>query len=271
MADIGSHGKIRHLFNMKNSRSAPGEVHARFADDPPTLRASFDLDIGEHPIRVDLRDIPGKLPPVYNQGKIGSCTANALAAAMYCDKPTVNPSRLFIYYNERVIAGDVADDSGACLADGIKALQTYGACDEADYPYHDDKVRFSEPPPPELYEKAKANVVVQFENIKADHDHIKAALASDLPVALGLTLYDSFETREVARNGRVPMPNTSKESCLGGHAVLFIGFDEDEKVWIVRNSWGAGWGDGGYCYLPYDYVADEHLATDPWVVKDVKD
>ena len=104
------------------------------------------------------------VPKCFHAGRIGSCTANALAAAVFFDKPTLMPSRLFIYYNERALEGDVADDSGACLADGIKvgsialryfseasshfflisistqALQEYGVCDEKDYPYHDDKV-----------------------------------------------------------------------------------------------------------------------------------
>ena len=74
------------------------------------------------PDKVDLRS---KCSPVENQGSLGSCTANALAGALEFIELQkgaifVDLSRLFLYYNERVIEGTVKEDSGAFLRDGIK-------------------------------------------------------------------------------------------------------------------------------------------------------
>jgi C1A family cysteine protease len=94
------------------------------------------------PISVDLR---GKMPPVYDQGALGSCTGNALACAFeYDDKNIFQPSRLFIYYNERNIEGTVSSDSGALISDGIKSLETYGVCPETLGPY--DISKFADKP-----------------------------------------------------------------------------------------------------------------------------
>src|SRR5438128_696006 len=96
------------------------------------------------PAKIDLRP---KCPPVYNQGQLGSCTANAIAAAVQFDrmkqnlKPAFAPSRLFIYYNERAIEGTVDNDSGAMLRDGIKSIAKQGDCAETHWPYPNRKVR----------------------------------------------------------------------------------------------------------------------------------
>jgi hypothetical protein len=68
-------------------------------------------------------DLSKKCPPIYDQGQLGSCTANAIAAAIeFEQKKKFVPSRLFIYYNERVIENTVASDSGAQIRDGIKSV-----------------------------------------------------------------------------------------------------------------------------------------------------
>jgi len=248
-------GALSAQYNVRDSKTPGG---------PSAYRTDFDVPIGEHPDSVDLRD---RLPPCYDQGQLGSCTANALAAAIQFDRPDLMPRRLFIYYNERTIENDVADDGGACLADGVKAAREQGVCSEDSWPYSDDKEQFKNRPPDSCYEEARNNMAVGFENVLLDHDHLKAALASGFPIAMGIKLYEGFESQDVKSNGQVPMPRPSSEKCLGGHAVLMVGYNEASQQWIFRNSWGPSWGDGGYFYLPYAYICDQHLGTDPWVIQ----
>ena len=94
------------------------------------------------PSSVDLRP---HCPPVYDQGQLGSCTANAIAGALQFDEIKEHknghstPSRLFIYYNERVIEGTVTSDSGAQLRDGVKTVAKQGICPEKVWPYNISK------------------------------------------------------------------------------------------------------------------------------------
>ena len=203
------------------------------------------------------------MPPVYDQGQLGSCTANALAAAYeYCDNNAFLPSRLFIYYNERKLENDIPDDAGAMLSDGIKTLETYGVCPETILPY--DISKFAVKPSSLCYSTALKHKATKCSNIHNDLSSMKNALASGFPFVVGITIYESFESDSVALNGEVPMPNVNTEQMLGGHAVLVCGYDDSKKHWIMRNSWGSGWGDKGYFYLPYLYLLDSNLASDLW-------
>ena len=99
-------------------------------------------------------------------------------------------------------------------------------------------------------------------------DQLKGCLAAGYPIVFGFSVYESFETQAVAKTGKVPMPK-SKEKQLGGHAVLAVGYDDASKRFIVRNSWGTGWGLQGYFTIPYDYLTDGNLADDFWTIKQV--
>lgn len=218
------------------------------------------------PGKVDLRLF---MPPVYDQGNLGSCTANASGAAVEFlaiqAKKDYMPSRLFIYYNERVIEGSVDDDAGAEIRDGIKTLSKQGVCDENLWLYNVDY--FAKKPPPTAYSAAKKNKISRYERVdNTNITNIRAALASGCPVVFGFTVYDSFESDKVAKTGVVPMPKKS-ESVLGGHAVLIVGYDHAKRRVIVRNSWGDGWGMKGYFTMPYAYVTDPNLADDFWVIR----
>jgi C1A family cysteine protease len=212
------------------------------------------------PTRVDLRS---KMPPIYNQGQLGSCTANALCAAVQYEQPHLHGSRLFVYYNERVLENDIPDDAGANLGDGVKTLCQYGVCKEASWPY--DISRFQEKPPQICYDEAAKHTVYQDYSIPNDQIHMKNTLASGYPFVVGISVYSSFESDTVAQTGVVPMP-TPADTCLGGHAVLCVGYDDTQQMWIMRNSWGHMWGDHGYFYLPYSYLLDSSLASDLWVI-----
>jgi len=218
------------------------------------------------PPHVDLRS---GCPPVYDQGQLGSCTGNAIAGALEFEriKQGLNdftPSRLFIYYNERVIEGTVASDSGAQLRDGIKSVATQGDCPETEWPY--DISQFAVQPPAQCYTDAVKYGVVQYQSVAQDLADMRACLAAGYPFVFGFTVYESFESAAVAQTGQVPMPGWF-ERAVGGHAVVAVGYDDPTTVFIVRNSWGASWGDAGYFYLPYAYLADANLADDLWTIR----
>ncbi len=220
------------------------------------------------PTAVDLRP---ECPPVYDQGQLGSCTGNGIAGAIEFDQKKqgsreFTPSRLFIYYNERVIEGTVNQDAGAQIRDGIKVVVKLGAPPENDWPY--DIAEFSKKPPMKAYTDAKKDVVSSYARVAQDLTQMRGCLAAGFPFVFGFTVYDSFESQQVAQTGIVPMPSPG-ESVLGGHCVVAVGYDDSERHFIIRNSWGSGWGQQGYCFMPYEYLMSRHLANDFWTIRSV--
>jgi len=225
--------------------------------------------VGAVPASVDLR---ANCPAVYDQGDLGSCTANAIGAALEFDqiKQKISysvPSRLFIYYNERALEGTIDSDSGAQIRDGIKSVASQGACPETMWPYVE--TAFANRPAAQCYKYAKLHPAVSYARVAQDAAQMKAVLASGFPIVLGITVYESFESENVAKTGIVPMPAQS-EATLGGHAVMAVGYDDAQQRFLVRNSWGTDWGMGGYFTIPYAYLTSSDLADDFWVVRVVK-
>lgn len=218
------------------------------------------------PKTVDLRT-SGNLPFVYDQGPTSSCTGNAIAAAIQyglkCQsKDPFLPSRLFIYYNERLMEGTINDpDAGAMIRDGIKSVAKQGVCPETYWPF--DLNRVVEKPDLNAYNQAQRSIIKQYSRVPVKLANIQNVLIHNIPIVFGMTLYGSFMENSVALNGIVPMPS-STDSIVGGHAMLIVGFDD--KNFIVRNSWGEGWGDKGYCYIPHEYLTNENLADDFWAI-----
>lgn len=217
------------------------------------------------PSRVDLR--PG-CSPIEDQGELGSCTAHALTGALeYLEFDQREPvdilSRLFIYYNERVIEGTVDQDAGATLRDGIKTLAQFGVCEESDWPYDPNAVT-NQPPPP-CYAAGLAHQVSSYEALSTVDD-MRSCLASGFPFVAGISVYESFESDAVAASGIAPMP-LATETLIGGHAVCCVGYDDATQMFLCRNSWGYSWGQAGYFWIPYAYVGDADLASDFWVVR----
>lgn len=220
------------------------------------------------PSSVDLSSSPD-MPPVYDQGELGSCTANAIAAAVDFenhrqDGAFLTPSRLWIYYQERVIEHTVNQDSGAQIRDGMKAVAKLGVCPESDWPY--DIATFTIAPAPKDYTDALKDRALSYQAPPQQLFGLKSVLAGGLPIVFGFTVYESFESQEVASSGIVPMPDP-KENVVGGHAVVLVGYDDAQDRFRVRNSWGTGWGQSGYFEMPYLYVTSPSLASDFWVVQ----
>jgi len=223
--------------------------------------------IGPLPPSVDLR---GGCPPVYDQGQLGSCTANAIGGALEFDqmKQGLNdvfaPSRLFIYYNERVIEGTVDEDSGAMIRDGIKSVARQGAPHEVLWPYKVAKFRAK--PSPAAYKDAAKHPAVLYQRVARDLQQMKGCLASGYPFVLGFSVYESFESQAVATTGRMPMPKP-EETLIGGHAVVAVGYEEAREWFVVRNSWGPHWGIDGYFTMPFAYLGDANLSDDFWTIR----
>jgi len=212
---------------------------------------------------VDLRKY---CSPVENQGRLGSCTANALAGMLefldnHIDHVYEDASRLFIYYNERALQRTVAYDSGASLRIGIKTLAKAGSCSEALWPY--DIARFTVKPPARCYTDAAVHRIVSYHRIRTLSEML-ACLAQGYPFVFGFTVYESFESQETARTGIVRMPGKT-ERALGGHAVMAVGYDQKNSRFLIRNSWGRTWGKNGYFTMPFAYM--ETLAADFWTVR----
>jgi C1A family cysteine protease len=218
------------------------------------------------PTKVDLSS---QCPAVYDQGQLGSCTANAIAGAIEFDlmkekKKDFMPSRLFIYYNERDIEGTVDSDSGAQIRDGIKSIASQGDCPENEWSY--DISKFAQKPPQKCYADALKHKAVQYQRITRTLNQMKGCLASGYPFVFGFTVYDGFESEEVAKTGQLNMPSAG-ENVVGGHAVLAVGYDDTQNRFIVRNSWGASWAIKGYFTMPYGYLLDQNLSDDLWTVR----
>jgi C1A family cysteine protease len=229
-------------------------------------RSSFK-NVTDLPKIIDMRS---QMSPVVDQGDLGSCTANAIVSGLreYLEIATgsnlVLLSRLFLYYQERLIEGTVHEDSGATLRDGMKVLNTIGVCPEEDEPYDID--RYTEPPSDKDIQDATNYKISSYQRI-INLNALKAALAEGLPVVFGFSVYQSFESDTVAQTGKIPMPEND-EQLLGGHAVLAVGYDDTDdqnSYLIIRNSWGKDWGDNGYCYMPYPVF--NKLVLDMWTGK----
>jgi C1A family cysteine protease len=222
------------------------------------------------PTKVDLRG--SKMPRVYDQGELGSCTANAIGAAFEFSQikqgqTDFMPSRLFIYYNERAIEGTIDTDSGAMIRDGMKSVAKLGVCTEETWPY--DIPRFTEKPPRKAYTEAKKHQALVYRRVLGQLHQMQGCLAQGYPFVFGFSVYESFMSPEVAQTGKVPLPPRG-EQLIGGHAVLAVGYDDAEQSFIVRNSWGTSWGIKGYCMMPYGYLTDSQLARDFWAVYTVE-
>ncbi len=231
------------------------------------------------PEQVDLRPA---CPPVYDQGNQGSCTANAGCAArsMLEGDPGLYLSRAFQYYMERTLEGTADQDSGASMKGVILSLKRFGVCLDADMPYNPGDYKT---PPTEQAIKNALGYKISGGELLQGLVAIQTALAMrGQPVLLGMQVYSSMESKLVAKTGVLPMPG-GRDAVLGSHAVLAVGYlpalpstagaakpakkvSRSAGYLVVRNSWGAGWGDKGYFYMPYAYV-EKGLAFEAWIME----
>lgn len=221
------------------------------------------------PARVDLRNYAS---PIEDQGQLGSCTGNAIAGQIeLIDRKSnkrLDVSRLFIYYEERVLEGSVYYDAGAYIRDGIKVCYQKGAPLESIWPYNLSK--WSSKPSTAAYSDALKRKVTGYQRC-TNFAAVKNALAAGNPVTVGFTVYESFEYDVNNNTGMMPYPNTRTEQVLGGHAVCIVGYDDNLAGgrFICRNSWGTSWGDHGYFYMPYQVIQNTNMSSDFWLISSV--
>jgi hypothetical protein len=238
----------------------PSEDARRFASTK-VGRRSF-------PPKVDLRPY---MTAVENQGQTNSCAANAAAGAYeYLMKrhqgdDAYDVSRMFIYYNARAADGEEIEDEGSVLQSVIASLEENGACSEETWPFDEELV--NDEPDETSFEEAAGFLIGGCELVETELDGWKAALAEGNPIIFGIKLWGSFDQQR--KPGLVPAPSPAEagREGHGGHAMLCVGYSDADKVFIVRNSWGAEWGDQGYCYMPYSYVMDpDQNFGDSWII-----
>jgi C1A family cysteine protease len=268
-ADREMHGQI--ILTLSNGWGIPFtelplpdvQVLAQIADQPDLV------DVVEHrfnessavssapqadlPPAIDLRPLG---PPAYNQGQMGSSVAQPLAAAIQFDQmrrnePPFLPSRLFIYYNARRFAGDTSGDTGARLADAVRSVVELGVCPEDLWSYELDLLTAE--PPEQCYAVAAEHRFPGVVQIVSSLENVKRCLTDSIPVVFGLTVHNSFLNSDVSETGRVPLPGPD-DPLIGGHAMLLVGYDDSQREFVVRNSWGRDWGVDGHCFIPYEYV-----------------
>jgi papain like protease len=221
--------------------------------DPKTLPAKVDL-------RADLGGV------IYDQGVIGSCVSNTTAYGIrqVYKKRTGKvflPSRLYIYFNGRLLAKLPANvDTGLTISEGYASVDRYSAPDEALWKY--DVSQWKNKPSAQAYSAALKMPDFEFVRIPSDLNQLKKCLADGFFISFGAALFSSFMTAQVARTGVVPNPDVNKEKRVGGHAMTLVGFDDARKVFIVANSWSTRWGDKGCCTIGFDYILNRNLVSD---------
>lgn len=220
------------------------------------------------PARIDLSPHCGE---ILNQYSLGSCTANAIASAVFnaqvrAKQDPFVASRLFIYYNERRLEGTINEDAGAYIRDGFKVINKLGAPQETLWPYNLYKWR-NQPPVP-VYSAALKNKATKYYALPGSVQSVKEALASGYPVVFGFLVYDSF-WKITKRKPVMPMPNPNGESIAGGHAVIAVGYSNARKAFKIQNSWGNRWADKGYFWMPFDFfeLSGGSNVADFWVVE----
>lgn len=205
---------------------------------------------------VDLRE---SFPKIKTQGNIGTCSIFALSAIYeYILKCRTNKeydlSERFVYYN--ACDKDKEKDSGFSFNQILKVMEEKGICEEEFCPY--DVELLQNPPEETAFEDAKSHLVIEAKNVRIDHEEIRKALTDGYPVAISLRIYDSFDN---CIKGFVEYPSDEEiqSENFGSHAMVICGYSDEDKVYIVRNSWGTEFGDKGYCYIPYSYIENPDL------------
>lgn len=205
--------------------------------------------------------------PINDQGSLGSCLANATNSLFFImSSGKITLSRLQLYMCYRAKDGlSLTQDTGGSLRGAMKAISDYGICNEFIWPYV--IANFAKLASSTAFKSIYSIKNFSYLFLRNDLNLIKNALASNSPVLIGVRVYSSFQSGTSPTTGIIPMPDSTKEQLLGGHAVLLVGYSDTNQLFKFQNSWGSGWGDKGYGYLPYNYILSSFLTPDLCTIK----
>ncbi len=228
-------------------------------DPGVTLDETFDTQA--LPAKVDLR---ADCSPVRNQGQFGACTSFAtMGLQEYLLKKQgryTAQAPAFNWYQSRRQTGAKDRDEGVPTEFAVKMLDSYGSVPESDFPYlasakqKDETARMGfliNQPSNALTDKGKKNRIVTGYKSVTKLSGVRKSLSEGIPVVIAMRVFSNMSS--TPDSGLLPMP-TTKDTFEGGHAVLAVGYDNEKRVIIIRNSWGSDWADGGYFYMPYEYL-----------------
>lgn len=227
----------------------------------PLLKAPLNQKL------VKMINLRSNMPPIYDQGNLGSCVSNATSACVsYVNwkrmKKYFNISRLYNYFTARSLLAVeennpsyIIYDTGLYMHNGCQAIKQYGAIIETAYPYNINN--FAKLPPGSVFINAAKKKQITYSYVNKNLVSIKTALTNKHPIMVGINVYENFFDNNTNTTGVIKMPNGQ---FLGGHALVIIGYNDDKKIFNIRNSWGTSWGDSGYGTIPYEYI----LSTDAY-------
>ncbi len=271
---------IRRLNRTQTVKAMMGQINGGGpakgrAKEPGRAAAASAL-----PASVDLRRW---CSPIEDQGDLGACTAHAAAALIeYYERRAfgtyIDISRLFLYKATRNLL-NWTGDTGAYLRTTMEAMVLFGIPPEEYFPY--DPANVDVEPSAFCYSFAQNYQTLTYFRLDAARTtrpellrQIKMNLSRGIPAMFGFTVFGSIGS--AAKTGQIPFP-VKTDRREGGHAVAAVGYDDDliirhpfsdletKGAVLIRNSWGREWGEGGYGWLPYEYVL-HHLAIDWWTV-----
>lgn len=243
-------------FKPSSNIVKPEEKFSNFLQSP-----SANAVVGAQSL-IDWRNF---CSPVENQYDVGSCSSQSTISNLEFlkirdGKQHIDLSRMFLYYNARLITNSTNLDDGSEIRANFEALKLYGVCSEKTYPY--DVSRTFMRPYLAAYREAFANRIHQYYRLEGSgerrHEEILKCLKSCHPVVFGMQVYESF--RHIKS---VMLEPKHDEKLLGGHAMLIVGVDLSQKVYIVRNSWGVNFAQNGYFYLPF-YLLEKYATYEFW-------
>jgi C1A family cysteine protease len=258
---VGSYGAIKDPSDRRDFRYSPEAVPAKL------------------PAKVDLRPL---CPRVHEQGRPRTCTAHALAGAFQFEQRRLglkdfSPSRLFIFYNTVAYmhAKHATMKQGVNLRAALKAVARHGVCPEKDWPFSLTRAAMARKPHQRAYQVAEHHKLTRYERMVMGRRSqaeflrlMKCRLAEGFPFLFAFLVHESFETIDVAKSGIMPMPKRG-ERLRGWHAVVAVGYDDEHRRMLIRNSWGWSWGIKGYFWMPYDYITNPKVTADFWTVRGV--
>ena len=210
---------------------------------------------------VDLRQFDSLIE---NQMDLGSCVGNAITNCYELQVKQLYPntfvdlSRLFVYYNARLLDGTVDTDVGTTIRGGIKAGNHFGLCTEELWPY--DVSKFSTRPNPECYRDGSYRTITHYQSLAGLAD-ILDCVNNEKPVVIGTHLYESFMSLD--KDSPVIEPPGYNDDYIGAHAMVILGYNLENKQLLAKNSFGVDWGEDGYCYIPFYYAQKEFFER--WV------